>query len=206
MAFTTGNVGQMKVPCVVNSQGIMGVEAGTKEGDVVATLAVGVSTLVSTIMVALAMVFVTIIYPVLSQMCIRDRDRECDLKDNREIRLAASRLAMLHKSLRRVPFQEEWNMGSILIEPLETELERHNRELQRARNYIRGKRKKSEFELCVIGNYNMFYEQAVQAVEGLKGLWEETRAASLDGEDSKPLYLCHGDLDPVSYTHLHIIN
>ena len=121
-------------------------------------------------------------------------DRECDLKDNREIRLAASRLAMLHKSLRRVPFQEEWNMGSILIEPLETELERHNRELQRARNYIRGKRKKSEFELCVIGNYNMFYEQAVQAVEGLKGLWQETRAASLDGEDSKPLYLCHGDL------------
>lgn len=122
-------------------------------------------------------------------------DRECDLKDNREIRLAASRLAMLHKSLRKVPFQEEWNMGSILIEPLETELERHNRELQRARNYIRGKRKKSEFELCVIGNYNMFYEQAVQAVEGLNGLWEETRAASLDGEDSKPLYLCHGDLD-----------
>ena len=47
----------------------------------------------------------------------------------------------------------------------------------------------------MIGNYNMFYEQAVQAVEGLKGLWEETRAASLDGEDSKPLYLCHGDLD-----------
>ena len=70
MAFTTGNVGQMKVPCVVNSQGIMGVEAGTKEGDVVATLAVGVSTLVSTIMVALAMVFVTIIYPVLSHPVI----------------------------------------------------------------------------------------------------------------------------------------
>mgnify|MGYP007102289922 CR=1 FL=1 len=56
---------------------------------------------------------------------------------------------------------------------METELERHNRELQRARNYIRGKRKKSEFELCVIGNYNMFYEQAVQAVEGLKGLWRK---------------------------------
>ena len=119
-------------------------------------------------------------------------DRECDLKDNREIRLAASRLAMLHKSLRRVPFQEEWNMGSILIEPLETELERHNRELQRARNYIRGKRKKSEFELCVIGNYNMFYEQAVQAGGGLKGLGEENRAAAPDGEGSKTL-----DLGPI---------
>lgn len=125
-------------------------------------------------------------------------DRECDLKDGREIRLAAERLAMLHRSLRKIPFQEEWNLGSILVEPLEIELERHNRELQRARNYIRGKRRKSEFELCVIGNYSMFYEQAVQAVEGLKGLWEDTRAASLDSTGStgtKPLYLCHGDLD-----------
>ena len=122
-------------------------------------------------------------------------DRECDLKDGREIRLAAERLAMLHRSLRKIPFQEEWNLGSILVEPLEIELERHNRELQRARNYIRAKRRKSEFELCVIGNYSMFYEQAVQAVEGLKGLWEDTRAASLDSAGTKPLYLCHGDLD-----------
>lgn len=122
-------------------------------------------------------------------------DRECDLKDSREIRQAVSRLAMLHKSLRGIAFQDEWDLGSILVEPLEIELERHNRELQRARNYIRGKRKKSEFELCVIGNYKMFYEQAVQAVDGLKGIWEDARAASLDGDDEKPLYLCHGDLD-----------
>ena len=66
MAFTTGNVGQMKVPCVVNSQEIMNVKPGTKEGDVISTLAVAVSTLVSTLMVALAMIFVSIIYPVLS--------------------------------------------------------------------------------------------------------------------------------------------
>ena len=122
-------------------------------------------------------------------------DRECDLKDGREIRLAVSRLAMLHKSLRSVPFNQEWNMGSILMEPLEIELERHNRELQRARNYIRGKRKKSEFELCVIGSYSMFYQQAQEAVSGIRGLWEDARAASLDTEEEKPLYLCHGDLD-----------
>ncbi len=70
IAFTTGNVGQMKVPCVVNSQAIMGVESGTKEGDVVATLAVGISTLVSTIMVFLAMIFVSLVYPVLSHPII----------------------------------------------------------------------------------------------------------------------------------------
>lgn len=70
MAFTTGSVSQVKVPCVVNSQEILGVEAGTKEGDVIATLAVGVSTFVTTIMLALAMALLTIVYPVLSHPVI----------------------------------------------------------------------------------------------------------------------------------------
>ena len=60
-------------------------------------------------------------------------------------------------------------MGSILSGPLEEELERHNREMQRARNYIRSKRKKTEFELCVIGSYQMFYDQALEAVQGIRG-------------------------------------
>ena len=80
-------------------------------------------------------------------------DRECNIKDGYEIRQALSRLAMLHSQLRKIEFKEEWNMGSILSGPLEEELERHNREMQRARNYIRSKRKKTEFELCVIGSY-----------------------------------------------------
>ena len=69
-------------------------------------------------------------------------DRECNIKDGYEIRQALSRLAMLHSQLRKIEFKEEWNMGSILSGPLEEELERHNREMQRARNYIRSKRKK----------------------------------------------------------------
>jgi hypothetical protein len=66
IAFTTGNVSQTKVPCVVNSQDIMGVKMGTKEGDVVSTLAVGVCSLVTTLEVALGMIFVNIIYPFLT--------------------------------------------------------------------------------------------------------------------------------------------
>ena len=92
-------------------------------------------------------------------------DRECNIKDGYEIRQALSRLAMLHSQLRKIEFKEEWNMGSILSGPLEEELERHNREMQRARNYIRSKRKKTEFELCVIGSYQMFYDQALEAVQ-----------------------------------------
>ena len=92
--------------------------------------------------------------------------------------------------------------------------------MQRTRNYIRGKRKKSEFELCVIGNYNMFYEQALEAVQGIKSLWTENAvdseydaleaaeiknprgpkgavqtAVPSDRTGEKPAFLCHGDLD-----------
>lgn len=66
IGFTTGNVSQTKIPCVVSCQEIMGVEMGTKEGDVVATLAVGTCSLVTTLEVALGVAFVHIIYPVLT--------------------------------------------------------------------------------------------------------------------------------------------
>ena len=116
-------------------------------------------------------------------------DRECDLKNAGEICQTAARLALLHKSLRQVEVKEEWNLGSILTESLEEELKRHNRELQRARNYIRGKRSKTEFEICVIDSYGDFYAQALKAA----GMMEEILAK--EGRKKVPLYLCHGDLD-----------
>lgn len=136
-------------------------------------------------------------------------DRECNLKDGFEIRQALARLAMLHRQLREIPFKEEWSMGSVCEQPLKDEMERHNREMQRARNYIREKRRKSEFELCVIGSYSMFYQQAREAAKGMAGLWEqrdEGEARGLEAAElrapgekaavpGKPLHLCHGDLD-----------
>ena len=66
IGFTTGNVSQTKIPCVVSCQEIMGVEMGTQEGDIVATLAVGTCSLVTTLEVALGVAFVSIIYPILT--------------------------------------------------------------------------------------------------------------------------------------------
>ena len=114
-------------------------------------------------------------------------DRECDLNNREEICLALSRLALLHRALREVKIREEWNLGSILTEPLKEELNRHNRELVRARNFIRSKRGKTEFELCVIESYDCFYAQARRAARLMEELW------SLGG--GLPSYLCHGDLD-----------
>ncbi len=118
-------------------------------------------------------------------------DRECNLKDPQEILLAVQQIARLHKSFRQIPTREDWNLGSIVIESLEKEMERHNQELKRARNYIRNKKKKTEFERCMTGCYSMFYEQALEAYEGMKALGQ-------DGH-SKP-FLCHGNVD-----HHHVL-
>lgn len=114
-------------------------------------------------------------------------DRECNIKDGAEIICAVGQIAKLHRALRQIEFKEEWNMGSILIQPPDIEMERHNQELKRARSFIRSKRKKSDFELCVIGNFGMFYEQAVSAAEGMKTYCREHK--------EEPGYLCHGDLN-----------
>ncbi len=118
-------------------------------------------------------------------------DRECNLKEYSEIRSAVTRIGMLHQMLRRVEFQEEWSMGSIQAKPLYEEMGRHNREMKRARSFIRGKRGKSEFELCVIDSYSDFFEQAKEAADGLK---------AIEAEEEMPLFLCHGDLD-----HHHVL-
>ncbi len=113
-------------------------------------------------------------------------DRECSLKDGKEVCEALSSIARLHERLRKIEVLKEWNMGSILPRLAVEDMERHNRELKRARGFIRGKRKKSDFELCVMKSFNAFFEQASEAAQGIAGLWKS-------GEE--PRLLCHGDLD-----------
>lgn len=113
-------------------------------------------------------------------------DRECNLKEYSEIRSAVTRIGMLHQLLRRVELKPEWNMGSIVGRPMAEEMARHNRELKRARNFISEKRGKNEFELWVIGGHSAFFEQALEAAQGLEKM-------EMGGGLCR--YLCHGDLD-----------
>ena len=94
-------------------------------------------------------------------------DRECDLKDRQEILSVVRQIAILHKSLREVEVKEEWNLKSMISPPLYEAMEKHNRELRKARNFIRGKQKKNAFELTVIAGYDSFYQQAKEAEEGI---------------------------------------
>ena len=117
-------------------------------------------------------------------------DRECDLKDRQEILSAVRQIAVLHQSLRQVENREEWNLKSMISPPLYEAMEKHNRELRKARTFIRGKRKKNEFELTVIATYDRFYEQAIEASQGMKRVFEQA------GEEiAKNSYVCHGELN-----------
>ncbi len=112
---------------------------------------------------------------------------ECDIRDENEVVKAAGQIAKLHRILRGIQLKEEWNLGSILAEPMEAEFRRHNRELRKARAFISRKRGKSDFELCVIGNFAPFLEQALEAQRGLEQMAEEGK--------EPPHYLCHGELN-----------
>lgn len=113
--------------------------------------------------------------------------RECSVQSEAEVVRAVGQIAKLHRTLRGIAIDESWNLGSILTRPAVAEMERHNRELVRTRNYIRKKRRKSDFERAVSGSFAIFYEQAQEAAGGLKVQIEQ------DGEPEN--YLCHGDLN-----------
>ena len=121
-------------------------------------------------------------------------DRECDLKDEKEVLSAARTLALLHRQFRTIERREEWNMKSMVSIPLFETMRRHNRELKKARAFIREKRKKNEFELCVIGSFERFAAEALEAERGMKELYEIHGKEIADGYE-----VCHGEPD---YHHI----
>lgn len=66
LAFVTGNLTGIKVPAALNAMENMDVKAGTDEGEVISTIAVAVSALVTTIVIALGVLFITILTPVIN--------------------------------------------------------------------------------------------------------------------------------------------
>lgn len=114
-------------------------------------------------------------------------DRECNIRDPQEVLDAVGWIARLHRSLQEIRWREEWNLASMQPPGLSREMKRHSREMKRVRTFVRNKRKKSEFELCIAQNFEIFYEQALKAQEGLE---------ALECQAKRPrLFLCHGDLN-----------
>ena len=65
LGFITGNIINMKIPCALNARDIVGTEAGTVENEIVSTLSVTVSSLVTTLVIAIGVLCITPLRPVL---------------------------------------------------------------------------------------------------------------------------------------------
>ncbi len=66
LAFTTGNLTNLKVPCALNALEIAEIEPGSSEGEVISTIAVAASSLVTNIVLVIGVLMFVQLAPVLS--------------------------------------------------------------------------------------------------------------------------------------------
>lgn len=56
MSFITGNVSNLKLPCAINAQSITGTEQGTEEQEIVTTISIAVSSMVTTLVIIIGLI------------------------------------------------------------------------------------------------------------------------------------------------------
>lgn len=109
---------------------------------------------------------------------------ECDTKNRDDMLESVRMLGRLHKIAAShqgtVPEFVKTDKNSLLLL-----YEKHNRELNKVKNYIRAKKKKNEFEVMFAGHYNGFMEKAKDVTALLKQIEPEE---SIFG-------FCHGDFN-----------
>ena len=71
LAFFTGNLVNLKVPCAVNAREQANVKHGSQEGEIVSTLSVATSTIVTTVIIALGVALLAPLTPVLENPVLR---------------------------------------------------------------------------------------------------------------------------------------
>lgn len=66
LAFITGNVTNMKIPCAMNARDIAKTEVGTPENEIVSTISVATSALVTTLVILVGVILLVPLQPVLN--------------------------------------------------------------------------------------------------------------------------------------------
>lgn len=65
LSFVTGNISNLKLPCAIGALEQAGVKANSDEGEVVSTIAIAVSSIVTTIIIILGVLLLTPLTPIL---------------------------------------------------------------------------------------------------------------------------------------------
>ena len=71
LAFITGNLINMKIPCAMNAKDIVGAKSGTTENEIISTLSIAISSLVTIAVLALGVLLLTPLQPVLSSPALQ---------------------------------------------------------------------------------------------------------------------------------------
>lgn len=114
---------------------------------------------------------------------------ECDVKKDLEIVKAVKNMAVLHNCLEKA-YNQVGKYKQTAID-LKDECQKHNKEINKVKNYIEKGKRRSEFEVCFRKNVDAFYEQGEKVIEMLE---KQEKAEDIDA-------ICHGD-----YIHHNIIN
>lgn len=106
--------------------------------------------------------------------------RECNVKDMEECRQAVRTLAQFHN----VSYLEDLLPPGVSVPRFaHMEFEKHNKELRKVRKYLKERGQKTDFEICLIKNYDYFFNLALQITEELR----------LFQKEEKNQFICHGD-------------
>jgi len=71
LAFITGNLANLKIPCVMNSRQIVGTVIGTEENEVVSTISVVASTLTTVAVMSIGIILLIPLRPILSSAVLQ---------------------------------------------------------------------------------------------------------------------------------------
>ena len=71
LSFVTGNISNLKLPCALGALESAGVKAQSEEGEIISTIAIAVSSIVTTLIVILGVVLIIPLTPVLSSPVLK---------------------------------------------------------------------------------------------------------------------------------------
>jgi hypothetical protein len=66
LSFVTGNISNLKLPCALNSLEQAGVKANSEEGEVISTISIAVSSIVTTIIIIIGVILIVPLTPILN--------------------------------------------------------------------------------------------------------------------------------------------
>lgn len=71
LSFVTGNISNLKLPCALNALDNAGVDVKSEEGEIISTVSIAVSSIVTTLIIALGVLLIVPLDPILSSPVLK---------------------------------------------------------------------------------------------------------------------------------------